>query len=271
MPWLPTILVRLLASRQALGAALVAGAMGLSGCAAMDDFSWKKMNFDVFTSVKNPLEVIKSTSDCNLRARAIRELKEPSATYGSQQEQDLYVAVLNHLAATDGDPLCRMAAVRMLRTYKDPRAVNGLKEAYYRAGSFHNEQATVIRRLALDALGEAGDKSAIVLLLQVLNEPPTEGPDQDRDAKLQERMAAARALAHFDDTKARAALVAAMAPKEDIALQRVAHESLVSSTGVNLPQEKTAWEEYMRDPAGTAARAPRPIPGSQIIQAVWWR
>jgi hypothetical protein len=271
MPWLPTIIVRLLASRRGLAGALLAGAMGLSGCANMDDFSWKKMNFSVFMPVKNPLEVIKTSTDCNERARAIRELKEPNSWRGSQQEQDLYVAVLNKLAATDGDPLCRMAAVGMLRTYKDSRAVNGLMEAYYRAGNFHPEQATVIRRLSLDALGEAGDKSSIVLLLQVLNEPPTEGADQDRDAKLQERMAAARALARFDDNKARAALVAAMAPVEDIALQRVAYESLVSSTGVQLPQEKAAWEQYMRDPAGTTARTPRPLPGADIIQAVIWR
>ena len=113
--------------------------------------------------------------------------------------------------------------------------------------------------------------AALDLLLHVLKEPPTEGPDTDRDAKLQERIAAARALARFKGTKPQAALVEALGPREDIALQRVAHESLVSSTGLALPQEKSAWDQYLRDPAGTSATAPRPNVASQVINAVWWR
>lgn len=265
MPWLPTLLLRVVSSRRWLGAALLAGAAGLSGCAAMDDFNWKKMNVGVFMPVSNPLEVLAKSTDGNERSRAIQAMREP----GGGELQDQYVTVLNHVAAEDGDPLCRMVAVGMLRTYKDPRAVNGLKEAYYHAGIFHSEQASVIRRLALDALGESGNEAAVELLLNVLKEPPSEGADTDRDAKLQERIAAARALGRFPGAKAQTALVAALGPNEDVALQRVAHESLVSSTGLALPQEKAAWEQYLRDPNGTAARAPRRNIGSEIIQAVW--
>src|SRR4051794_36607432 len=122
---------------------LAAALLGLGGCAFLDDFSIKRWNFDDFRDPPEPLQAVRTSKDGNLRARAIRCLKEPLANGGSQKDQDLYVSVLNYTAANDSQSLCRMAAIDVLRTYRDPRAADGLKEAYYRAGSFDSYVATV--------------------------------------------------------------------------------------------------------------------------------
>src|SRR5262249_43357878 len=152
-----------------------------------------------FRDPDDPLGVLndRNERDGNRRARAIRCLREPLAHGGGQQDQDQYVKVLNHVAANDSQLLCRMAAVDMLRHYRDPRAVDGLRDACYRAGSFTSEMATVLRSQALAGLGETGQPAAVETLVRVLREPPAEGPDVDRQQKLDERIAAARALGHF--------------------------------------------------------------------------
>ena len=73
--------------RGAGGLALLLG--GLAGCAAYDDFSWRKMNFEVFKDSPQPLEVIKTSTDGSARARAFRCLKEPLTNGG------VYVARLS--------------------------------------------------------------------------------------------------------------------------------------------------------------------------------
>jgi len=242
----------------------------LTGCAAWDDFSWRKMNTEVFWTPSNPMEVIKSGTDGSERRRAILALREPQASGGSQQDQDACVGVLCKLAATDGNPLCRMAAIEMLGGYRDPRAVGGLKDAYYGATSFGGEQATVLRRLALTGLGKSGDAAAAEMLVKVLREPDAEGPDVDRDAKTQERITAARALARFENIQVTAALVEAMGKSDDVGLKRVTHESLVSITGENLPADAQEWNNYLRQAGGKQPRR-RATLGDGIMQAVGWK
>src|SRR6187399_2837001 len=64
------------------------------GCRNLDDFHWKKMNFEVLRDPENPMEVIRTSKDGNARARALRCLQEPAVHGGSQQDQDAVVAVL---------------------------------------------------------------------------------------------------------------------------------------------------------------------------------
>src|SRR5262249_31545697 len=151
--------------------------------------------------------------------RALRCLKEPLANGGTQKDQDVYVSVLNYTAANDSQVPCRMAAISVLRTYQDPRAVDGLKDAYYRAGNFDSYVATVLRCQALGALGETKQPAAVETLVRVLREPPAEGPDQDRQQKLDERIAAARALGGFKQYQATAALVEVLRKDQDVALR----------------------------------------------------
>lgn len=250
--------------------AAIAAAASLAGCAAMDDFSWTQRNFEVFVTPSDPLAALKS-EDPNLRKRALRAMPEPLRNGGTQKDQDAYVAALCQAAASDTTPLCRMAAINTLRQYRDPRAIEGLKEAYYRASSFHGEQATVLRRLALTALGESRDESAVELLVKVLREPPAEGPDVDRDARVQERIVAARALGHYQSYQAVSALVEAMGRAEDVGLQRVSHESLVTITREDLPPDARQWEEYLRRTSGRPITPRATWPGEGILRAVGWK
>ncbi|MBY0228851.1 MAG: HEAT repeat domain-containing protein [Gemmataceae bacterium] len=247
-----------------------ASLLAVAGCAGWDEFSFKKMNFEVFTTPSEPMAVIRNPESSGaLRARALRGVKEPAQHGGSQQEQDLYVQVLTHVAGHDPDPLCRHAAIGVLSKFKDARAVKGLQDAYYGASAFHAETASSLRRLALAGLGATGQEAAVELLVGVLREPPTEGAEQDREAKLQERLAAARALAHFKNTyRATTALAEAMGGKDaDIALQRCCHESLEAITGQHPEQDALAWKRLLESPGAKDAIANRrPTMGEKLLE-----
>src|SRR5262249_18855772 len=216
----------------------------------------------------NPLEVIRHSSNATHRARAIRCLDEPLAKGGTQADQDIIIEVLNYSAANDSQALCRIAAIEKLRTFKDRRSVDGLKDAYYRAGSFPPETATVIRCQALAALGETGSSKALDVLVRVVQEPQTEGPDVDRQQKYNERIGAARALGNFQQYQATSALVAVLrAEKDNVALRNRAHESLVKATGRDLPPDAQAWAEFLNSPAGREpALAQQPTLGERILE-----
>jgi hypothetical protein len=249
-----------------LGWAVVLG--GLAGCAGMDEFNIKKMNFEVFRDPENPLEVIRHSSNATHRARALACLHEPLANGGSADDQKVVVEVLCHSAANDSQALCRTAAIEKLRTFRDPRAADGLKDAYYRAASFPPETATVIRCQALAALGETGSPTALEVLVRVAKEPPTDGPDVDRQQKYNERIAAARALGNFREYQATAALVEVLRVERDnVALRNRAHESLVKATGRELPPDAQAWADFLNSPAGQhSAVARQPTVGERILE-----
>jgi HEAT repeat protein len=223
--------------------------LGPAGCAGWDEFSWKQMNFEVFRDPPEPLVVIKDPSKSGFsRCRAIGCLKEPLANGGAQADQDVIVQVLTLTATTDAQAPCRMAAIDKLRTFKDPRVVDALKESYYRAGNLPPESATVVRMLALTALGDTGSPAALDTLVRVVKEPPVEGPDVDRQSKLNERIAAARALGKFKQYQATAALVEVLKTEKDVALCKRAHESLVAATGKDIPNDAAMWAEFLNDP-----------------------
>jgi hypothetical protein len=228
------------------------GACGLSGCANFwDEVTSKDFHFkDVFATAPDPLEVIQKSPDGDKRAKALRSLQEPLQNGGGQLEQDTVVNVLVTRAATDPQALCRLAAINSLRHFKDPRAVEGLKEAYYRAGSFNPETATIIRCQTLDALGETGQPTAVETLVKVLREPPVDGTDQDRQQKMDERIAAARALGHFRQYQSTEALVSVLRSQQDVALRDEARSSLVAVTGKDLPADAQAWNSFLNQSAG---------------------
>ncbi len=254
------------------GMLLILALLGNTGCAGYDDFSWRQMNFEVFRDPVDPLAVIKDESaEGWARRRALLCIKEPLANGGSQKDQDEVVTVLCHCAAQDHQAPCRMAAIETLRHFKDPRVVEGLKDAYYRAGNLQPESATVVRMLALSAMGDTGNPAAVDTLVRVLREPPTEGPDVDRQQKLNERAAAARALAHFKQYQATAALVAVLEKDDDVALRTRAHESLVAATGKDLPPDAQAWNEFLTSPGAQDSMAHAPSLGDRILQLTGWK
>jgi HEAT repeat protein len=245
-----------------LGLALLAPA----GCAGYDDFSWKQMNFEVFRDPKDPVAVISDNkAELWARRRALLCMKEPLANGGTQQDQDTVVKVLGETAVNDPHAPCRMAAIETLRKFKDPRVVEYLKDAYYRAGSLAPESATVIRMLALSALGDTGNPAAIDLLVRVVKEPPTEGPDVDRQQQLNERTTAARALGKFKQYQAAAALVEVLRKEDDIALRTRAQMSLVSVTGKDLPADAKAWSDFLNTPSAREQIAHEPTIGERVL------
>jgi hypothetical protein len=245
-----------------LGAVL----LGLSGCVFIDDFSLKNFSFEDFRDPPDPLNTVRNSKDGNLRARALRCLKEPLANGGTKEDQDVIVAVLNYTAGNDTQALCRMAAIDMLRQFHDPRVVDGLKEAYYRAGSFNTEVATVLRCQALQAMGETGQSAVVETLVRVLREPPVEGPDQDRQLKLDERIAAARALSHFKQSQVTEALVDVLRKERDVALRARANESLVVITGRDLPADATIWAQFFANPDSKEVLAHERLWTDRILQ-----
>ncbi len=239
--------------RRARGAVLIAFAalcFGPTGCAGTWDEVWSR-DFSVkeWWTPPDPLVVLRDDSDGDHRARALRALREPKFNSGSDKDQDGIVQILVTAAATERAALCRLAAIETLQTFKDPRVVRGLEDAYYRATSFPPETATIIRCLALEGLGNTGQAAAIDHLVRVLREPPVAGDagEDEKQQKTNERTAAARALGHFKGRAASEALVATLKTEQDVALRDRAHEALKASTGRNFGPDAKLWEEYLQN------------------------
>jgi HEAT repeat protein len=252
-------------------AVLLVALLGQTGCTGWDEFSWRQMNFDVFRDPKDPLDVIAHSTDGGARRRAILCVKEPLGTGGDQKDQDAVFTVLRYIAASDTQAPCRMAAIETLRKFKDPRTVEALKDAYYRAGSLTPESATVVRMLALHAMGDTGNPAAIETLVRVVREPPTDGPDMDRQQKLNEKAAAARALSKFKEPQAIGALVEVLRTEDDIALRSRAQLSLVEATGKDLPADAQAWSEYLNNSGAGTSVASESSLGDKLLQLTGWK
>jgi hypothetical protein len=207
-----------------------------------------------------PMTVLRTTTDGDKKAKALRLLREPAQNGGTQQQQDEVVGIL--VAAATGDPQawCRQAAIDALRHFRDPRAAEALKDAYYRADSFPPETSVPLKCQALAALGETGNPAAVELLVRVLREPPVEGSEADKQQKMDERIAAAVALGHFRGQGAAAeALASVLRSDGDVALRNRATESLVKITGKDLPADAQAWDDYLHKQGGKDAVVERPL------------
>jgi hypothetical protein len=242
---------------------LLAALGGASGCATQfwDDVRRNDRSFAVVFGHSDPLTVLGESTSGDQRARAFRELQEPLTQGGSQKEQDNVVQILVKAAGTERHAICRIAAIESLRKFKDPRAVEGLKDAYYNASSFASDTATVIRCQALAGLGESKNPAAVDLLVKVVQEPPVEGPEVEKQQKLDERIAAARALGNFSHYQATAALVKVMQSEKDVALRQCTHQSLIAATGKKLPDDAKAWQDLLQQ-NGNGNRPPEGLANS---------
>src|SRR5262249_22006760 len=134
--------------------------------------------------------------------------------------------------------------------FKDPRAVKALRDAFYNADAFKAvpETRAVVRIQSLNALGRTGDPTAVGLIVDVLRAPPieaTKSNEADKQLNLDERLAAAAALSHFNNSRATEALVQVLKSERDVALRDTATKSLQASTGKKLPADAQAWEEAL--------------------------
>jgi hypothetical protein len=252
-------------------ACLTTGCAGWWDQVTSRDYKFKEM----FHKKPDPLVVLRDDTDGDHRARALRALKEPKRNGGTDAEQNVVVEVLTKAAATERQALVRLAAIHTLRDFKDPRVVDGLKEAYYRAGSYNAETATILRCASLEALGQTGQPAAVDLLVKVLREPAVEGPEAERQLKADERIASARALGHFNHYQATQALVEVLRNDKDNALRDRAHESLQLCTGKHFPPDPKVWSDFFRDPEGTektlAETKTWKDKALELVPVGWWK
>ena len=258
--------------RGLLGAALATACLGAVGCGSFwDDVTRRDFSFSRLYSRPDPLVVLRDSQDPDDRARAMRSLREPLQYGGDQKDQDVVVTVLTTAAMSDRQAVCRMAAVTALQHFKDPRAVEALKEAYYRAGNLNPETATALRCMTLSALGETGQPAAVELLVKVVKEPPVEGAAEDKQAKMDERIAAARALGHFKEYQATEALADVLRTDQDVALRNRSAEALRSITGKDLPADYQAWADFLNKPEGHDAVVKGNATNGINLVGWWWK
>jgi HEAT repeat protein len=254
-----------------LPAVLAVACLGASGCGTFwDDLTRRDFTFQRLYTQPDPLVVLRDSQDADDRARAMRALHEPLQNGGDQSAQELVVKVLTTAAVSDRQIVCRQAAVFALRDFKDPRAVKALKDAYYAAGSFNPETATILRCQVLSALGTNGRPEAVELLVRVLKEPPVEGASEDKQAKMDERIAAARSLGRFKEPEAATALAGVLRTDQDVALRDRAVESLHGITGKSLPAEYQPWADYLNQAGKPDALAKEKAQGTGFSLASWW-
>jgi HEAT repeat protein len=222
----------------------------LSGCAGFwDDVTSRDFKFkDMFKPAPDPLWVIRNSSDGDKKSKALLALKEPLQHGGNQQEQDVIVKLLVESAVSDPQPLCRLAAISSLQRFKDPRAAQALIDAYDHAYYFQRERPDAmetIQEQALQALGINGNPIAVDLLVRVLKTPPLTGNEKDKQNDLNQRIYAARALAHYPQYQAAEALVSVLRTEQDVALRDRATESLREITGQDLPPDAQVWADFL--------------------------
>jgi hypothetical protein len=251
---------------------------GLSGCAGFwDDVTVREpigKKFDrMIGRGPDPLETLRSSTDGDERARALEALREPLRYGGTPEDQDVAIRILSAAAKSERHALCRLAAIKALREYQDPRAVKALEDAYYAAGAFEPNQATFLKCQAVDALGATANPAAVEVLVRVLKEPPVaaDASETEKEQSLDVRKAAARALGRFKQSdKANEALLVVLRTETDPALCGRAALSLSEATGKDLPPDAQAWADYLHkqphDPTGVADKGGN---GGGLMPAVW--
>lgn len=120
----------------------VALSLGLTGCAGTwDTFTSRRFRDAPLTTMQrmvspeDPLAVLRANPprDGDERAKAMRRLKEPIETGGTQQDQDEVVELLARTATSDPSPLLRLAAIDALSRFHDTRSAGVLMYAYQKA------------------------------------------------------------------------------------------------------------------------------------------
>jgi len=108
------------------------------GCAnTIDTITGKRYKDDIFTHTfysDDPLEVMRSSNDSTLRAKAMMKIREPKQHGADEKEQFEVLQLLATSATSDKQPICRLRAIEALGRFEDPRTAKILLTAYQTAG-----------------------------------------------------------------------------------------------------------------------------------------
>jgi hypothetical protein len=229
----------------------------LCGCATTwDDLTSRDFHVRTMFSRPDPMTVLRESSDGDARAKAMRALKEPSQTGGSDAEQDEALRILTTAATNDSQPLCRLEAIRALGRFQDPRVVPVLISSYESAAQLPVEVSAAIQSQALTALGETRQPAAVKFLVQESGKRmPSEAGDRERQQVRDTRLAAVRALGNFERSPEVAEAMARLVQSEkDVALRDRARDTYV----------KVAGSEPPAGAAPSPLLAPKPDTGVQL-------
>jgi hypothetical protein len=253
--------------RRGLGLCWLLLAFTSFGCTFCQDIrdGWKYR----FTRPDNPLETLKSDNG-NDRVWALRYLEEPLQHGGDEKKQELYLKILGGIACSYHDPLSRLQAIRTLGTYKDPRAVKYLEEAYWSAKAFPPEMATVLREQVLLSLGQTGRPEARELLLQVAKAGAQEETQAEKLQTLDLRLCALKGLGHFNQSDVVETLYQIMTSEKDVSLRDRAYASLKEATGERLPPDPVKWDKYLHGTPSERAAVVRESSWPFIDLVGWW-
>lgn len=207
---------------------------GLAGCASFwDDVTSRDFSFTGVFNPPDPMTVLKTSNDGDARARAFQRLSEPRQNGAGQVEQDEVIGVLSKAANSEPQPLCRMAAIRTLGRFQDPRAVPALISSFETADQLTPELAFMVRAQALTALGETKQPAAATFVAEVARRPlRSDVSERERSQARDERLAAIRSLKNFPGSDAATAAAQALASNEkDVAVRDRAKETYLALTG----------------------------------------
>ena len=213
-------------------------AVGLGGCASFwDDVTARNFKFKDLYTRKDPVSVLNTSDDGDERAKALRSLTEPRARGGTEVEQQRTIEVLSRAAISEPQPCVRIAAIETLGKFQDPRAVPALTNAYEAANQLTGDAAANVRCLALTSLGQMHRPEAIRYLVRVAQtETPPDAPERDRQQARDCRLAAVRALGHFEHSReVGEAMARLLQTEKDVALRDRATETYVAVTGTQPP------------------------------------
>jgi len=239
--------------------------LGLCGCATFwDDVMSHDFTMSSMFTSKDPMVVLRDSSDGNERHKALAALQEPLQHGGSQKEQDSVMQILE-VSAKGDQPFCRMAALRTLGHFKDPRAADILDQVYLQPLSFANEINGMVRQQCLTSLAETGGPVALKRLVLVAKEPQAsdKAPEAVKQETLDRRLTAVRGLAKFKDPEAAATLAYLLKSEKDIAMRDRAYESLQACTGKHLPPDSPQWSAYIQ------STMPGTLPTAVVPAAGW--
>ncbi len=235
-----------------VGGALAA--VNLCGCmtTTWDDLTSREFKVSsLWTAAPPPLLVIEKSSDGYARAKAFNKLDETN----NRDLMEKNLQMLQAGAVNDRDPLCRLAALRTLGRYKDPRAAKILTEVYLGNPGMSAENNALIRQQALTSLQSNSPVEARQLFIQAARQPSgslTGAAQRDRMEILDERLTAIRALGKYPQPDSVDTLVKLLETEKDSAIRKCAHESLVTATKKDIPPDGKAWREFVstgREPA----------------------
>jgi HEAT repeat protein len=224
----------------------------VSGCADFwDNVTSRDFSFgSLFTRGPAPLQVLKDSDDGSLRAKALASLQEPLQHGGTEQDQQVYVEILTRSAKADREPLCRLAAIKALGHFKDPRAAQCLRDVTEQNLTFTADLNNIIRQEALKSLADTGNPLAVEQLIRVAKEPPAEGATLDKQEVLDRRLTAIRGLGMYNYPQSTDTLLYLMEHERDAALHARAYASLKSATGKDLPDNAAAWTQALHPERG---------------------